>query len=169
MTYLERLKKSKTPTIGTAFTAKSPLDSKDSSDSARFQKNVPPLGCKDSSDPSRFQKIHSGDKATKPVPPWCRADCIDLEMIDLPNEGEVAGCLHPLTGSWRRLDWMTACPMGLMKAAKMGLPNWCRVNCENLRQVRGGTAWCCQGTDRRHWRISRIDRMKGCPTQDTPR
>jgi len=97
------------------------------------------------------------------LPRWCRADCPGLEPIPLAKEGDVAGCVNPVTGTWRRLDWMTACPVGMVKAARLGLPSWCRVDCENLRQASGGAAWCCQETDERHWRISRVDRMNGCP------
>lgn len=49
-------------------------------------------------------------EATQSLPHWCRTDCPGLENIDLPNEAEVAGCVHPATGSWRRLDWMDGCP-----------------------------------------------------------
>ena len=44
------------------------------------------------------------------LPRWCRIGCPGLETIALPNEGEVAGCVNPVTESWRRLSWMTECP-----------------------------------------------------------
>ena len=48
---------------------------------------------------------------TRPtLPRWCRIDCPCLEMIPLPKEGKVAGCVNPFTESWRRLSWMTECP-----------------------------------------------------------
>lgn len=108
MTYLERLKKSKTTTVGTVLTAKSPFDSKDSGDS------------------SRFQKMHSIEKSvevTAPhLPPWCRVDCLGVETIALPNEGEVIGCVHPATGAWRRLDLLTECPALEKKTTRPILP-----------------------------------------------
>ena len=48
-------------------------------------------------------------KKPAPLPKWCRADCLNLEIIPLPNEGETAGCVNPFTGSWRRLDMMKGC------------------------------------------------------------
>ena len=87
MTYLEQLKKSKTSTVTTAKAAKTPFDSFYSTDS------------------TRFQKITSGTEH----PVWCRADCPRLEVIALPNEGAVVGCVN-FEETWRRLEQMSGCP-----------------------------------------------------------
>jgi hypothetical protein len=93
-TFLERLKKSNTPTMGTALTASSALDSKGSTKTAHFHKNT------------SIKK----SETIQPLPKWCRTDCPGLETIPLPNEGETAGCVHPVTGTWRRLEWLSRCP-----------------------------------------------------------
>lgn len=101
------------------------------------------------------------------LPPWCRADCSGLQTIEPPNEGAVVGCVHPVTGSWRRLDWLAECPALEKKTTRPTLPEWCSNGCEHyhLRKLPavGTVQWCCQGTDDKHWRIVRIDKMAGCP------
>lgn len=68
--------------------------------------------------------------ATRPgLPRWCRIDCPGLEMIHLPKEGEVAGCVNPFTESWRRLGWMTECPA--MGRSSLGQP--CRKEAAQAR------------------------------------
>lgn len=63
-------------------------------------------------------------QAFRPIlPKWCRADCLGLEIIPLPNEGPVTGCVNPFTESWRRLDWMTECPAMVSTAIRPILPS----------------------------------------------
>ncbi|MGD9506464.1 MAG: hypothetical protein AB7W37_16270 [Syntrophobacteraceae bacterium] len=114
---------------------------------------------------------HRGNEATRTVPSWCRANCPGLEVIPLANEGEVAGCVHPVTGAWRRLDMMTECPAvsahKVMNGAGPTLPEWCNARCEHYHRLDvpdlGTMQWCCHETDATHWRRNRIDSMTGCP------
>lgn len=101
------------------------------------------------------------------LPPWCRADCPGLETIDLPNEGEVAGCVHPVTGSWRRLVWMTGCAALSFKRSVPTVPEWCRgARCANYCRVDVPGLEIIQRCEidtahGRRW--AKIDRMNGCP------
>lgn len=101
------------------------------------------------------------------LPTWCRVDCPGLQTIELPNEGAVVGCVHPVTRSWRRLDWLMECPAMAKKTTRPTLPEWCSNGCENYHQLElpaaGTMQWCCQENDEKHWRIARIFRMNGCP------
>lgn len=105
-------------------------------------------------------------EATRALPHWCRIDCPGLERIPLPNEGEVAGCVHPVTGTWRRLDWLTGCP-ALEQAARSTVPDWCNTKCKHFHRTDvpqiGTLLWCCQEEDSTHWRRHRIDSMNECP------
>ncbi len=106
--------------------------------------------------------------ATRPLPSWCRGDCPGLEVIPLPNEGDVAGCVHPITGAWRRLDWLTECPAMKNVVTRPALPEWCKgsqCDCFHRANIPGvGTLqWCWQARDETHWRQDRIDTMIGCP------
>jgi len=134
MTYLERLKKSKTPTMGTVLAAisptKDPWGSYGSSDFARFQKIQKPYDSKDSSDVGRFQKID-----TPALPAFCRSYCPGLEFINMQNEGPVAGCLDPHDPNhWRRLDRLTSCP-ARKPVVSQPLPEWCSSRCEDFSQT----------------------------------
>jgi len=109
-------------------------------------------------------------QATRPLPPWCRTGCPGLEAIPLPNEGEVVGCVHPVTGAWRRLDWMKQCA-ALEKTTPPVLPSWCNENrCAHFHRLVvteiGTSLWCCWEKDETHWRRERIDTMSGCPMQE---
>lgn len=113
------------------------------------------------------QKFHSftgenHDEATRPLPAWCRTNCPGLEAIDLPNEGEVVGCVNPFTGAWRRLEWMSTCPAMEKKPTRPALPDWCRPGCDNLHLL-DGVACCCSEQDDHHWSRRRISSLNGCP------
>ena len=108
-------------------------------------------------------------QAFRPIlPKWCRADCLGLEIIPLPNEGPVTGCVNPFTESWRRLDWMTECPAMVSTAIRPILPSWCDNGCEHFhRQLDarglGAKLWCCWEIDKSNWYRNRIDTMRCCP------
>lgn len=101
------------------------------------------------------------------LPIWCRSDCPGLESFPLANEGEVAGCVHPVTGSWRRLDWLAACPAMEKKITCSALPEWCNSNCEYHLRLElpavGTFIWCFREGDKQHWRVDKIITMNGCP------
>lgn len=101
------------------------------------------------------------------LPLWCRVDCPGLEITPLPNEDAVVGCVHPVTSSWRRMDWLTECPAMKKKSTRPTLPEWCSNGCENYHRLElpaaGTMQWCRQDADEKHWQIARIDRMNGCP------
>jgi len=110
-------------------------------------------------------------EATLTLPASCRVDCHGLEAISLPNEGEVAGCVHPITHAWKRLDAMTECPALEVSTAKPpALPKWCSRSCAHLHQltvpVAGLLRWCCHETNEHHWNLRRLDTMKGCPMRE---
>lgn len=116
------------------------------------------------------QKLHSLDHCNHDeaaLPSWCRADCLGMESIDLPNEGGTAGCVHPITGTWRRLDWLTECPATQRTHTRPTLPSWCNSKCEHYHRlelpVTGEMQWCCWEMDEKNWQRSRIDMMTGCP------
>lgn len=123
---------------------------------------------------NRPGKLHSfaecnQDATTRPLPPWCRADCPGLESIDLPGEGEVVGCANPTTGAWRRLDWLSTCPAA--PTPRKGTPpwppplaSWCKPDCDRLH-LSDGVAWCCSEQDERHWSRRRIGAMNACPKE----
>lgn len=168
-----------------------PFDSKDSSDSRGFQKtqsakSPPPFKHGQASNDwldvemNRTEDGHGkqhkaeiinllatvkpggSTRATRPLPSWCREDCPGLETIPLPNEGDIAGCVHPVTGTWRRLDRMSGCP-AMEKPTRPTIPSWCNTtHCESYHQA-DGMQWCCRETDERHWRRDRIDAMNECP------
>jgi hypothetical protein len=156
---LERLKNSKMPALGTVFTALVDKDSKDSSDVARFQKT--------------HDSVNVDQNTTSHLPKWCQQDCPGLEIIPLPNEGDIAGCVHPITQTWRRLDKMRACA-ALSNDPMVMVPRWCRgESCEHFhKQVVPGlqtSASCCQEGDASHWRRDRIDAMNSCPVERLPK
>ena len=105
-------------------------------------------------------------EAARPIPHWCRTDCPGLETIPLPNEGETAGCVHPVTGTWRRLDRLTECP-AIRKATRPTLPEWCNPRCEHFHRLDvpeiGAMQWCCFERDETKWRRDRIGTMTVCP------
>jgi len=82
----------------------------------------------------------------------------------LADEGEVAGCVHPVTGAWRRLDMMTGCA-AMQREPRPTLPSWCNTRCEHYHRLDvpdlGTMQWCCHETDATHWRRNRIDSMTG--------
>lgn len=94
------------------------------------------------------------------LPRWCRANCPGLETIPLAKEGDVAGCVNPVNGTWRRLDWLRECP-AIRKATRPTLPEWCRTACENYHQAEA--EYCCQEIDETHWCRDRLDKMQPCP------
>ena len=108
-------------------------------------------------------------QATRPLPAWCRANCLGLEAIDLPNEGAVVGCVNPVTGAWRRLDWLQECPAipTAKTAHKPGLPSWCKASCPCLKVSKlnslASALTCTIETDAKHWAWHRIDRLTQCP------
>jgi hypothetical protein len=164
MTYLERLKKSKTPYLGTVLAAKSHFDSFGSSDLARFQKKRRPFDSKDSSDISRFQKI------TVPgIPAFCQTGCPWLETLTLPGEGQTPGCANALSwpGEWRRLDRLTACPARSATRripVPPPLPVWCQPDCQDRTQTTLADGRLIRVCWHHGWRGSGIiDKMNGCP------
>ena len=46
------------------------------------------------------------------VPIWCSRNCLNLELIGVPLDGPIWGCVqkHPDFEEWKRLDWMKQCP-----------------------------------------------------------
>ncbi len=115
-------------------------------------------------------------------PRWCRTDCPGLETLPLAGEGDVAGCVNPVTGTWRRLAWMGQCPatealVSKAEVSKMvsikqvaterqtveanALSEWCGTACEHFHQAEA--EYCCREIDGTHWRRDRIDTMKSCP------
>lgn len=163
MSYLDRLKKLKTPTVGTVKTAKSPFDSKDSCDGTRFQETDHPFDSKDSIEDRRFQKIDPASALAK----FCRKDCPGLETIDLPYEGAVVGCVNPFTRAWRRLDWLKECPSMQKITTRPTLPEWCKPVCEHYHES-GGVVWCRQEVDGQHWfRDWRISSLSSCPLSES--
>jgi len=119
--------------------------------------------------PQKFHGFMGGNsnEITRPFPRWCRTDCLGLEIIPLPDEGEVAGCVHPITGSWRRLDRLTECPAMERKTTRPSLPEWCNSGCDcfcrlelpGIEVVQG----CYQEISVTNWIWSRIDKMNRCP------
>lgn len=116
------------------------------------------------------------------LPRWCRANCPGLETIPLAKEGDVAGCVNPVNGTWRRLAWMGQCPatealVSKAEVSKMvsikqvaterqtveanALSEWCGTACEHFHQAEA--EYCCREIDETHWRRDRIDTMKSCP------
>lgn len=107
------------------------------------------------------------DATTRPaIPLWCRSGCPGLEVIYLPGEGDVAGCVPPLSGSWRRLDHLQECP-AMEKPPGPVVPSWCNAGCEHFHRLTvpdlGTLLWCCWETDSTCWRRVRVETMNKCP------
>ncbi len=106
------------------------------------------------------------------LPRWCCANCPGIETIPLAKEGDVAGCVNPVNGTWRRLDRLTEYP-AMEKAARPAVPSGCCGNaCEHFHRVEipdlTAVAWCCSEQDSKHWRRLRIGAMRKCPMEMQP-
>lgn len=109
-------------------------------------------------DPEKLHGFGGGISGAPPrptLPRWCRSDCPGLETIPLAKEGDVAGCVNPVTGTWRRLDWLTECP-AIEKATRPALPEWCSTTCQNYHKA--DAEYCCREEGENHWRRDRLKR-----------
>ena len=178
MSYLARLRKAETPSIGAANAAKRPFDSKDSSDPGHFTDNAPPFDSKDSSDGGRFQDLSginpsllkAADLPPKEhnLPKWCQVDCDRYSPLEREQRDSLPGCFREDDRGgwvWSRLDKLNACPV--IPEGLPPLPAWCSRQCRHYHATLKGELLVerCHWRDEtgRHWLRVRIEQLRRCP------